>query len=190
MTGDGRAAPPIVVLLGGPSAEHDVSIVSGTAIADALAAAGIARRRRSSSTSTARWWWLPADHVAATGRQPPTTTRRRSAPTARSSAGRRDRPAGRPRPGARRRSSRCTGRSARTARSRRCSRRPAWPTPGSGVAASALGMDKALFKRMCRGLGLPVVDWREVRAARWATDPRRGPGRARGVRRRRGATRA
>jgi D-alanine-D-alanine ligase len=31
-------------------------------------------------------------------------------------------------------------------------------------------MDKALFKRMCRGLGLPVVDWREVRAARWAVD--------------------
>ena len=42
---------------------------------------------------------------------------------------------------------------------------------GSGVAASALGMDKALFKRMCRGLGLPVVDWREVRAARWRDDP-------------------
>ena len=41
---------------------------------------------------------------------------------------------------------------------------------GSGVAASALGMDKALFKRMCRGLGLPVMDWREVRAARWAAD--------------------
>ena len=42
---------------------------------------------------------------------------------------------------------------------------------GSGVAASAIGMDKALFKRLCRGLGLPVVDWREVRAARWAADP-------------------
>ena len=28
--------PPVVVLLGGPSAEHDVSVVSGTAIADAL----------------------------------------------------------------------------------------------------------------------------------------------------------
>ena len=27
---------------------------------------------------------------------------------------------------------------------------------GSGVAASAIGMDKALFKRMCRGIGLPV----------------------------------
>ncbi len=31
-------------------------------------------------------------------------------------------------------------------------------------------MDKALFKRMCRGLGLPVVDWREVRASRWTGD--------------------
>jgi len=38
------------------------------------------------------------------------------------------------------------------------------------VAASALGMDKALFKRMCRGLGISVVDWREVRAARWTSD--------------------
>ena len=34
------AATPVVVLLGGPSAEHDVSIVSGTAIADALVGAG------------------------------------------------------------------------------------------------------------------------------------------------------
>jgi D-alanine-D-alanine ligase len=31
-------------------------------------------------------------------------------------------------------------------------------------------MDKAIFKRLVRGLGLPVVDWREVRAARWARD--------------------
>jgi D-alanine-D-alanine ligase len=42
---------------------------------------------------------------------------------------------------------------------------------GSGVAASALGMDKTLFKRLCRGLGLPVADWREIRSSRWATDP-------------------
>ena len=41
---------------------------------------------------------------------------------------------------------------------------------GSGVAASALGMDKALFKRMCRGLGLPIIEWREIRAERWAAD--------------------
>ena len=31
-------------------------------------------------------------------------------------------------------------------------------------------MDKALFKRMCRGLGLPIIDWREIRAERWAAD--------------------
>jgi D-alanine-D-alanine ligase len=31
-------------------------------------------------------------------------------------------------------------------------------------------MDKAVFKRLVRGLGLPVVDWREVRAARWSRD--------------------
>ena len=33
MTAAPRDYPPIVVLLGGPSAEHDVSVVSGTAIA-------------------------------------------------------------------------------------------------------------------------------------------------------------
>ncbi len=41
---------------------------------------------------------------------------------------------------------------------------------GSGVTASAIGMDKAVFKRLIRGLGLPVMDWREVRSARWARD--------------------
>ena len=42
---------------------------------------------------------------------------------------------------------------------------------GSGVAASAIGMDKAIFKRLVRGLGLPVVDWVEVRSARWSAAP-------------------
>src|SRR4029077_10483388 len=41
---------------------------------------------------------------------------------------------------------------------------------GSGVTASAVGMDKAVFKRLVRGLGLPVADWREVTAIRWAAD--------------------
>ena len=67
-------------------------------------------------------------------------------------------------------SSACTGRSARTARSRRCSTRPAWPTRAPASRPRRSGMDKALFKRMCRGLGLPVVDWREVAARRWAAD--------------------
>ena len=34
------AQTPVVVLLGGPSVEHDVSIVSGTAIARALSEEG------------------------------------------------------------------------------------------------------------------------------------------------------
>ena len=53
--------PPIVVLLGGPSAEHDVSVVSGTAIADALAQGG-ADVRQVLIDLDGRWWWLPADH--------------------------------------------------------------------------------------------------------------------------------
>src|ERR1043165_2166771 len=38
---------------------------------------------------------------------------------------------------------------------------------GSGVLGSAVGMDKAVQKRIWRGLGLPVVDWREVPLAAW-----------------------
>src|SRR5258706_827055 len=41
------------------------------------------------------------------------------------------------------------------------------PYTGAGVLASALGMDKAAQKRLWRGLGLPVVDWREVSIGRW-----------------------
>jgi D-alanine-D-alanine ligase len=41
---------------------------------------------------------------------------------------------------------------------------------GSGVTASALGMDKAVFKRLVRGIGLPVTEWREIRAERWRAD--------------------
>ncbi|HXI44909.1 MAG TPA: hypothetical protein VNH13_01275, partial [Candidatus Acidoferrales bacterium] len=45
------------------------------------------------------------------------------------------------------------------------------PYTGSGVMASALGMDKTLQKRLWRGLGLPVVDWREIRLAAWRQAP-------------------
>ena len=60
---------------------------------------------------------------------------------------------------------------------------------GSGVTASAIGMDKAIFKRLARGLGLPVVDWREVTATPLGGRPDGRPRRARGVRGRRPATR-
>ena len=41
---------------------------------------------------------------------------------------------------------------------------------GSGVTASAIGMDKAVFKRLTRGIGLPIGDWIEIRASRWASE--------------------
>ena len=160
--------PPIVVLLGGPSAEHDVSVVSGSAMADALIDAG-ATVRQVYIDLDGRWWWLPADHRRA------------------------DRPAAAfDDPGALSAEGPLT---VGAAIDRLAADDPApvvviglhgpfgedgtiqalldavgLAYTGSGVAASALGMDKALFKRMCRGLGIPVVDWREVRQSRWAAD--------------------
>jgi D-alanine-D-alanine ligase len=160
--------PPIVVLLGGPSAEHDVSIVSGTAIAQALSEAG-ADVRQVLIGLDGDWWWLPPEH-------------------------RRDE-----RPGSAYDDPRELGAEGPFATGAAIDRLAAMdPSPivviglhgpfgedgtlqalleaaglaytGSGVAASAIGMDKALFKRLCRGLGLPVVDWREVRLARWRGD--------------------
>ena len=162
------ALPPIVVLLGGPSAEHDVSVVSGTAIAGALSDAGAAVRQVLIDLDVA-WWWLPADH-----RRGDRTAAAYDEPAALGAEG----PV-----------------TVGAALDRLAAAEPApvvviglhgpfgedgtiqamldaagLAYTGSGVAASALGMDKALFKRMCRGLGLPVVDWREVRAERWAAD--------------------
>jgi len=160
---------PVVVLLGGPSAEHDVSIVSGTAIAAALANLGSPVEQVLIDLAGA-WWWLPADH------------RRGERPAADS-----DEPA-------------ALGAEGPIAVGAAIDRIAATePAPvvaialhgpfgedgtvqalleaagvaytGAGVAASAIGMDKALFKRLCRGLGLPILDWREIRAVRWARDP-------------------
>ena len=160
--------PPVVVLLGGPSAEHDVSVVSGTAIADALAGEGFAVTQILIDLD-GMWWWLPADHRRA-GRL----------------ASAYDDPAALGGTGPVR-----TG----AALDRLADLRPApvvaialhgpWGEDGtvqalleaaglaytgSGVAASALGMDKAGFKRICRGLGLPIIEWREIRAERWMAD--------------------
>jgi D-alanine-D-alanine ligase len=160
--------PPIVVVLGGPSAEHDVSVVSGSAIAEALSDAG-ATVSQVVIDLAGRWWWLPPD------------LRRDARP-----ASVYDEP-------------KALGAEGPIELGAAIDRlRADDPAPvvvialhgpfgedgtiqalleaaglaytGSGVAASALGMDKALFKRMCRGLGIPVVDWREVRKSRWTSD--------------------
>ncbi len=162
------ARPPIVVLLGGPSAEHDVSIVSGAAIADALRDAGDDVRQVVIDLD-GRWWWLPADH------------RRDARP-----------------PSAYDDPSALGGDGPLTAGMAIDRLAAATPAPlvfialhgpfgedgtvqallesaglaytGAGVTASAIGMDKAVFKRLVRGIGLPVVDWIEVGAGRWRTD--------------------
>ena len=160
--------PPVVVLLGGPSAEHDVSVVSGTAIAEALLAAGLDVRQVLLDLDGA-WWWLPPDHrrdgrPADAYDDPP--------------ALRADGPV---RIGA--------------ALDRLAEEHPApvvfialhgpfgedgtvqalleaagLAYTGAGVMASALGMDKVEQKRIWRGLGLPVIDWLEVRQATWASN--------------------
>jgi D-alanine-D-alanine ligase len=163
-----RPYPPVVVLLGGPSAEHDVSVVSGTAIADALRTAGLDVRQVLIDLDGA-WWWLPADH------------RRAERPAAAY-----DDPAAL---GAE--SPLAVG----AALDRLAAARPAPVVfialhgpfgedgtvqalletagvayTGAGVLASALGMDKTAQKRIWRGMGLPVVDWVEVRAPAWAAN--------------------
>jgi D-alanine-D-alanine ligase len=160
--------PPIVVLLGGPSAEHDVSVVSGTAIAEALIEGGDDVRQVLIDLDGG-WWWLPADHRRA-GRPQSVY----------------DDPAALDADGPLRVGAAVDRLAAAT------------PAPlvfialhgpfgedgtvqamlesaglaytGSGVTASALGMDKAVFKRLVRGIGLPVTEWREIRAARWRED--------------------
>ena len=168
MTEPTRAWPPVVVLLGGPSAEHDVSVVSGTAIAETLAAGGIDVLQVLIDLD-GRWWWLPVEH------------RREDRP-----AGAYDDPAALGAEGPV---------SVGVALDRLAG---ASPTPlvfialhgpfgedgtiqalleaadlaytGAGVLASALGMDKVAQKRIWRGLGLPVIDSVEMRAAAWAAN--------------------
>lgn len=168
MNGQAAAYPPIVVILGGPSAEHDVSIVSGTAIAAALLADGLTVRQVLIDLDGG-WWWLPPDHArgarAAADYDDPNVLGA-------------DGPL---RPGA--------------ALDRLGAERPApvvfvalhgpfgedgtvqglleaagLAYTGSGILGSAIGMDKSVQKRIWRGLGLPVLDWREVRAARWSLE--------------------
>jgi D-alanine-D-alanine ligase len=163
------AGRTVIVLLGGPSAEHDVSIVSGMAIVDGLADTGHAVRPVLIDLGGA-WWFLPSDHrrngravedyddPAALGARGPVDIGAAISelagldgpPTAFIAL---------------------HGPFGEDGTIQAVLESAGLPYTGSGIAASALGMDKALFKRMCRGLGLPVVDWREIRSSRWSTEP-------------------
>ena len=161
--------PPVVVLLGGPSAEHDVSIISGTAIADGLRSVDVPVQEVLIDLHSA-WWWLPADHRR-DGRQPAAY----DDPAALGAAGpfevgvAIDRlAAARPAPAV---AIALHGPFGEDGTVQALLEVAGLAYTGSGVAASAIGMDKTLFKRLSRGIGLPVVDWREVRAETWARDP-------------------
>ncbi len=161
--------PPVVVLLGGPSAEHDVSIVSGTAIASALVTEGFPVEQVLIDLDGG-WWWLPAGHrregrPAAAYDDP--TTLGAEGPLLVGAAI--DRLAATdPSPVV---AVALHGPFGEDGTVQALLEAAALAYTGSGVAASAIGMDKALFKRLVRGLGLPVVDWREIRRDRWRADP-------------------
>ncbi len=159
---------PVAVVFGGPSAEHDVSVVSGAAIADALRDSGYPVEQWLIDLD-GRWWRLPIDHrrddrpeaiydapaaLGATGPSP-------AAAALDELAARRPRPIVFPA---------LHGPFGEDGTLQALCEAAGLAYTGSGVAASAVGMDKALFKRLARGLGLPVADWREVRAARWTAD--------------------
>lgn len=165
---DRSSYPPVVVLLGGPSAEHDVSVVSGSAIADSLIEAGLDVRQVLLDLDGG-WWWLPEGHRR--GNRPPAAF---DDPSSLGAEGPLlvgaaiDRlAAARPEPvvfiG-------LHGPFGEDGTVQALLEAAGIAYTGSGVAASAIGMDKALQKRLWRGLGLPVVDWLEVRAATWARD--------------------
>ncbi len=163
------AHPPIVGLLGGPSAEHDVSVVSGTAIAEALIGAGDDVRQVLVDLE-GRWWWLPPDHRRegrpASAYDDPAALGGDGPLTAGSALDRLV--AGDPQPLV---FIALHGPFGEDGTVQAMLEGAGLAYTGSGVAASALGMDKAVFKRLVRGIGLPVVDWREIRAARWRDRP-------------------
>jgi D-alanine-D-alanine ligase len=159
------ATLPVAILFGGPSAEHDVSIVSGSAIAAALQGAGLAVQQVLIDLAGG-WWWLPADHRR--DDRPPSVY---DDPTALGASG----PlspgvavdllgAAEPPPVV---FIALHGPFGEDGTVQALLETAHLAYTGSGVTASAIGMDKAVFKRLARGIGLPVVDWREIKIERW-----------------------
>jgi D-alanine-D-alanine ligase len=160
----------IAVLLGGPSAEHDVSLISGRAIAVSLADRG---------HSVAGWlidldggWWkLPP---SAMEREIPATAY--DAPAGLGASG--------PQPAALALAAlgaqdpqpvvfiALHGPFGEDGTVQALCESAGLTYTGAGVAASAIGMDKAIFKRLTGAMGMPVVPWTELAAAEWRWDPR------------------
>lgn len=162
------AQVPVAVVLGGPSAEHDVSIVSGSAIADALMEGGYPVETWCIDLA-GEWWRLPEgfrrdgrpqaayDDPATLGAEGPLD----AGVAIERLADRAVRPVV---------FLALHGPFGEDGTAQALCEAAGLVYTGSGVAASAIGMDKAVFKRLVRGMGLPVVDWVEIRADRWQRD--------------------
>ena len=149
----------VAVLAGGRSSEHEISLASAASIAAALDperydvhTIEIGRDGR---------WELPAGDHPRAGRDDAAETlpvptdwlaRRRWRRSTSSS-------------------SRSTGRSARTGRCRACSSSRTSRTSGPGVLASALCMDKDVFKQVMRAQGIPVARHVALRLGDAITNP-------------------
>lgn len=159
----------IAVLIGGPSAEHDVSLVSGRAIAASLAERGHAIQGW--LIDLEGWWWRLPD--AALDRQLPQTAY--DAPSALGAAGPMSSTAALTELGAQDPKPvvfiALHGPFGEDGTAQALCESVGLVYTGAGVAASAIGMDKAIFKRLTGALGMAVVPWVEVSAAEWQRDP-------------------
>lgn len=161
---------PIAILMGGPSAEHDVSLVSGRAIANALAGGGHAVQGWLIDLSGG-WWRLPSaaldtaikpeayDDPAILGADGPVSVATALERLASGASSPVVFPA-------------LHGPFGEDGTLQSLLESTRLTYCGAGAAASAIGMDKALFKRLCVGLGVNVAPWVEVRAADYARDSR------------------
>lgn len=167
-SGGAGELPAVAVLLGGPSAEHDVSLVSGRAIAAALAERGHPVSGWLIGLDGG-WWQLPE---AALDRTLPVTAY--DDPGALGAVG--------PFPPGEALAAMAAsqplpvvfialhGPFGEDGTVQALCEAAGLIYTGSGVAASALGMDKVLFKRLAGALGMPVVPWQAVGAAEYAAD--------------------
>jgi D-alanine-D-alanine ligase len=160
---------PVAVLLGGPSAEHDVSLVSGRAIAAALGERGHAVEGWLLDLQGG-WWRLPSstldqaidptvyDDPVALGAEGPLG----AAAALEGMAAGQHPPVVFPA---------LHGPFGEDGTVQALVESVGLVCCGSGTAASAVGMDKTLFKRICTALDLPVLPWVEIQARDWADRP-------------------
>ena len=165
----------IAVVLGGPSAEHDVSLVSGRAIGHALAERGHDIQGWLVDLEGG-WWRLPAsamdrDHPQTAYDDPPALGAEGPFDAGRALAAIRDQT---PTPVV---FIALHGPFGEDGTVQALCEAAGLTYTGAGVAASAIGMDKVIFKRMASGLGIPVVPWVDIHGAEWNADPAAAQGR-------------